>query len=384
MRVLVLLSVALSLAAADSEFVVDTDRPIPELLVDAEFESELDLAISATWDNVGLRDIARRISDNRQISILLDRRLDPSREVPFEVNNETVLDVLQQIAAKVSARCSVVSSTVYLGPPESAARLRTLIALRTGELFDKSLMVPPGRRFELDARQTLHWNDLDRPADLIRTIAKAYELEVEGLEEVAHDLWAGATLPAVSAVEALSMILIQFDLTFGWTEGAAGIRIVPVPEEVYLERTYSTRGMPPAKAAEKLAARVPDLQIEPQRDKLLVRGTLEQQEAVDRLLNPKRRTAATDEPDGPVPLSQQEFTLRVQAVRARALFRKLEESGVELEYDADELDAAGVNLDQRIDMDVTKVTADEFFQAICEPLRLKFTIDGAAVTLEPK
>lgn len=384
MRVLVLLSVVLSLASADSEFVVDADRPIPELLVDEEFESELDLAISATWDNVGLRDIARRIGENRQISILLDRRLDPSREVPFEVNNETVLDVLQQIAAKVAARCSVVSSTVYLGPPESAARLRTLIALRTGELFDKSLMVPPGRRFELDARQTLHWNDLDRPADLIRTIAKAYGLEVAGLEQVPHDLWAGATLPAVSAAEALSVILTQFDLTFAWTEGAAGIRIVPIPEEVYLERTYSTRGLPPAKAAEKLAARVPDLQIEPQRDKLLVRGTLEQQEAVDRLLNPKRQTAATDEPDGPVPLSQQEFTLRVQAVRARALFRKLEESGVELDYDADVLDAAGIDLDQRIDMDVTKVTAEEFFQAICEPLGLKFTIDGAAVTLEPK
>ncbi len=374
----------LLLPPGDAPSVGGGARPMPELLVDEEFQRELELTISATWDNVGLRAIARRMTDNRRISIILDRRLDPSSEVPIDVNNQTVRAVLEQIAARVSARPSFLTSTVYMGPDESAAKLRTLIALRTNELFDETLRIPRGRRFDLDRPQTLRWNDLDRPVDLVRTIAEAYSLEVSGLDLVPHDLWASATLPAVNAIEALSLILIQFDLTFAWSEGAGGIRIVPAPRQVYLERTYSVRRRALAETAERLRSRFPELRAETRRNRLFVRGTLEQHEAVDALLNPKRRTARGDHPAGSTALSQQEFSFRVQGRPARAIFQKLEDTGVKLEYDATALAAAGIDLDKLIDMNVKNVSADEFFQTLCDPLGLKFSIDGATVRLQPK
>jgi len=374
---------ASSMLFADAKDVV-LDRPIPELLVEAEFERALGHSISATWNNMRLRGIARRITENRRIAVLLDRRLDPSRELELEINNKTVRQVLEQVADEVSARISVSPSTVYVGPERPAEVLRTLIALRTAELFDSTVGADPGRRFELGTRQTLHWNDLDSPAQLIRTIAEAYSLEVAGVEQIPHDLWAGATLPAVSAAEALSLILIQFDLTFAWTSGGAGIRIVPVPEEVSLERDYVIRRLSPGEVTRRLEDEFPGLQTQVQRRQLIVRGTLEQHEAVERLLNPRPRTATNQRSAESQPLSQQKFTLRTKAVPAIALLRALEDKDIDLEYDAAKLAAAGIDLEQGIDLDVSNASAEEFFKTICEPLGLKFTIDGSTVTLEPE
>ena len=39
-------------------------------------------------------------------------------------------------------------------------------------------------------------------------------VEITGLEQVPHDLWAAADLPPISLVARLTLIAVQFDLTF--------------------------------------------------------------------------------------------------------------------------------------------------------------------------
>jgi hypothetical protein len=71
-------------------------------------------------------------------------------------------------------------------------------------------------------------------------------------------------------------------------------------------------------------------------------------------------------------------------IPANVILKTLQSDGIIVKYDAKLLDAAGIDLNQQITVDVKRVTADELFQAICDPLGLKFSIDDMTVTLTPK
>ena len=370
-------------AAAETEAVLD--RPVPPRIVSTKLEKTLDQAFSPSWNNVELRTILRSISRAGQIAILLDRRIDPTVILAVDFNNQTIRTGLEEIAERVSAGATVAGNTVMIGPPESMAKLRTLVKLRFDELSDKSLKLPKRRRFNLSRRRTIHWNDLDRPRDLIQQIAARYRLEIRGLEKVPHDLWAAATLPKVNCGEALSLILIQFDLTFAWTERAAGIEIVPVPQHVAIEKAYQPRGKTAKAAVRQWQQFIKGLQAEVKGERVIVRGTVEQHEAVRDLLKPSRKRKRSKAASRPIPLRQQMFT-KARFIRqpANAILKKLQSDGIIVKYDAKLLDAAGIDLNQQITVDVKRVTADELFQAICDPLGLKFSIDDMTVTLTPK
>ncbi len=375
---------ACCLLSASANPKVLLDRPAAKRNVSKQFEQAMTQRISASWQNVALRDVLRRISTDRGVAILLDRRIDPDHLLEIDLNDLSVLVCLVKIAERVSARVSVVGNVAYLGPIHSAAKLRTLVRLRSDELFGESARLPKGRQFALARGRTVHWNDLDRPADLVGQIAGQYRLDVQGLHQVPHDLWAGATLPGAGAVEALSLVLIQFDLTFAWTKQAAGIRIVPVPKEVSIQRVYTPRGMTAAAAVKRCQQEIPNLRVRPRGRQVVVDGTVEQQEAIESLLRSGRKPGGKLKTFPPTPLDRRVFTLRIQNVPARELMDRLEQSGIAFQYDAQQLKTAGIDLNQPINMDVNKATADEFFRALFEPLGVKFAIDKVTVTLTPK
>lgn len=372
-----------SLLAAEPEPEVLLDRPVPERATGRAFRQVLDRRMAATWRSVPLRRILRRIGNERKIAILLDGRIDPGQELPVDVSNQPVREALQAIAEKVSARAVVVGNTVYIGPPERAGTLRTLVRLRTDELFEEPSGSRKERALDLVRKRTVHWNDLDRPADIVQQIAERYGLQVRRLDRVPHDLWARGTLPEASAPQALSLILIQFDLTFVWTDDGGGIRIGPVPENVAVERTYASRGMSTEAALERIRAEVPGAEAEVRGDKIHVRGTVDEQEAVAALLDPTRNEKSDDR-EPPVSLERQQFTLTIRRVPVRAVMKKLAESGVRFKYDAEALKAAGIDLNQKISLQARDVTAAEFFRKLFGPLGLEFAIDGATVRLTPR
>src|SRR5262249_2683875 len=160
--------------------------------------------------------------------ILLDRRLDPTASLRADAGGEMLGDFLERLAAGSHSGAVLVGNTVYLGPATAASKLRTLVALRTQELSSKG-EIPGGRRGGLARTASFRWDELDRPAELLTRLAEHYQLKIEGLDLVPHDLWGGAVLPEAGAAEALSLVLIQFDLTFGWIEHGKGVRIERVP-----------------------------------------------------------------------------------------------------------------------------------------------------------
>jgi hypothetical protein len=118
---------------------------------------------------------------------------------------------------------------------------------------------------------------------------------------------------------------------------------------------------------------------------LVVRGTVEEQDVVSLVLAGKSATLGKTKPKTkPAELANRRFTLKIAKVPAIALIRKLQSSGIRIEYDARALAAAKVDLNRPISMDVKQATADEFFGVLCKQLSLAFTINGSTVTLRAK
>jgi hypothetical protein len=356
--------------------------PPTDFLTGSKFHLELDQATSGSWTNVELRSLLNTLASERRVAILLDRRIDPTTPRPVDIVNRSLKDGVREIAAKAGAEISIPGNVIYVGPPAAAGRLRTLIELRSTELLSKTNAVREIRRNESTRPQTFSWEDLDTPGDILRQIVERYHLTMRKPELVPHDLWAGGTLPGVTAAEALSLVLIQFDLTFAWIDEGQGIELVPVPERVVIERRPRAKGRTAADTLKLIAGRFPNLEAKLDGADVLVSGTLEDHEAVAALLNP----SSIRKPAGPTPapLRQRIFTLTFKRAPVRDVMKKLEESGVVFAYDAAALTAAGVDLNQTVDLDLNKATADEFFKALFSPLKLSVEIDNLTVKLTPK
>ncbi|MCH8828083.1 MAG: hypothetical protein IID45_00745 [Planctomycetes bacterium] len=204
------------------------DRPAPQLLVGRPFRIALTIKTTASWKNASLRYILRRLSQLTKIGIVLDRRIDPTQKPFISVKSVALIDVLKTIAKKTSAQTAIIGNVVYIGPPEAVAALRSEMKKRTAELQRLTRRMPRRRRLSLLRKRSLYWNDLDSPAMLLKNQAAKYQLKILGKRNIPHDLWAAAAIPTASCVELLSLILIQYDLTFRWGRRGASIQLVPI------------------------------------------------------------------------------------------------------------------------------------------------------------
>ncbi len=362
------------------------EEPI-QFLTHAKLRSTLQEPLSASWDNMDLRTIVGRIETAKQVAIVIDRRIDPSRIRFANASNEPLAVFVERLAAESSAHSTLVGNVVYIGPIVPSGKLLTLAAIRTKELFDKEERIPDGRRIDLTRAETIRWEDLERPADILRKIAETYELTIGGLEQIPHDLWAGATLPEAGAVEALSLVLVQFDLTFAWTDRGRGIRLEPVPEVVALERAYDApRGTSAAAALKRWKEALPDLDGRVEKGKVLITGPSETHDLIDRLRRGERIAPSAPENEGPQlkPLKFERYSLKIQQTPAIALLKKLEEPAhgkLTFSYDEAELKAAGIDLAKRVTFEVDKVPIEKLLKSALDPLGVEFEIDLEARTV---
>lgn len=364
--------------ATGQDFTLRIDRPVPDLHTGSAFEKALDRGMSMNWSNAVLRSVLERLGTEQKIAIVRDRRIDPDRKLSFSISQQPGRAALRELARAIGAQVSFVDNTVYLGPQPAVQKLRTLIELRSLELSEAQ---PPIKKFwreRLGKPQNIHWNDLDRPADIVRGIAKHYQLRVFGLQRVPHDLWVGATIPAADAATALSLILIQFDLTFAWLDDATTIEIVPLPEAVALSRTYSPRPKTADAAIRDWKREIPGLNARADGNAVVVVGTLEQHEAVAAQKHPRRSTPSAD----PAPLERQRITLRIMGIPANKLMADLEKRfQLKFTYDAQAFKKAGIDLGQKIDIDVQAVTIDEYLEAIFSQLGVEMKREGVRVVI---
>ncbi len=351
-------------------------------LTDTNFRQELDRPFSGSWSSIEFRQLLKEVAADRRVSVILDRRLDPSVEAPIDVNNVSLSTGLTGIARQVNGDVTILENIVFLGPKSATKRLRTLVELRELDLQSKEFLVPKPRRSELLQRKTFESKDLDSPRETLEKFADQIPLNISNAQLIPYDLWAGMALPDVTIVEALSVVLIQFDLTFRWIDKGTAIELIPIPDVVVLERKHHPK-QKPFDVINEVRERFPQLEAEVWKTEISVKGSLEDHEAVAAFLRGDRVNSPIKiEP--PQPLQKQLFTLKAERVPLIALLKKLEESAINFDYDSDELKKAGVDLEQKVQIDVKKASAKEFFKLLFDPVGLEFQIDHLTVKLKPK
>lgn len=365
-----------SLIAASSE----AAEPPIKFLSGAKFKDSLDQTMGLSWTDQVLRPGLQKLSAAREVAIVLDRRIDPNTKLSLTTQRAAFRDLLVGVSEQAKTGLSVVGNTIYLGPPTTTARLRTM-----NELLSNQLVSPDGATkksaFGLLQRRSLNWDDLDRPADLVVRAAELFSLKIENLEAVPHDLWAAGSIPSSTATEMLSLLLCQFDLSFEWVGNASGIRLVPMPESPTIERSYDAKTT--AKAAEyarSWPAEFPDLSATAKGSRVLVSGTVEQHDDIDGLLHPAR--AAIRKPKAASIVSYS-FELRSAPLQA-CLDAMEKQSDLRFEYDANALREAGIKLDQLITMKVDKASAAELLESLFDKTGIAFELDGTTAKLKPK
>jgi hypothetical protein len=360
-------------------------EPLPvRYRTQTRFAAALERPIAGNWKGVSLRSILRRLSREREIAILLDRRVDPDQLIDIDTGERSFRSAIAEIAESAHASASRAGNCLVVASAAAAGRLRTVIALREGELVaHRSEYSARSARLRSE-RATIRWDDLERPADILRTIGRQFGLTISGIEMIPHDLWAGATAPEATAAEALSLVLNQFDLTFEWTDRGAGVQLVALPPTVAIERTYSLRGKSAGEVLHTLRFKVEGLDVEIRGEVLVVKASVEQQESVASLLGLAKSPGRTPTKRAATTLEKQSFTLQAHGVSLRDLLSELQKQGLTIEYDADRLDKAGIDLSQKVSVDLPQLPARRFFSRLLDPYGLTFHFAGTSVVIEPK
>jgi hypothetical protein len=187
----------------------------------------------------------------------------------------------------------------------------------------------------------------------------------------------------VNVIEAMSVLLIQYDRTFQWNAEFDAVTIVPMPERVWIERRHEV----PAERRDTLVNDVDgilkSIDHTLERDRLLVRASIEDQEKVATMLG-QRPGKSTPTKVSAVPLSRRQFTLTAEKVRIGDAFQALKEQGITVRYDEEAFQRAGIDFEKRVDLKLNKASAGLFLSLLCEPLGVEYAVEGTTVTLRLK
>jgi hypothetical protein len=348
-----------------------------------EFELVMERPLALRADDIPLRPLLFDLARTHRITVLIDRRVDPNQPVSWKVAAEPFLEAVTERVAPFDCTVRVIGGTLVIGPDSSLGKLRTLIGLRREELQHSRW--PATKRRDLFATKTIEWEDATEPRELLTLIAKRWDVTIQGLDEIPYDLMAGGRLTGVNGVEALSVVLNQFDRTFAWTDKAGEIRIAAIPDHVEMERRFRLKPATAADTMKQVAELVPKPDTTLTGQELVVRGTAETLDDVADIVNPRKQSPSTKGviPRN-VPLSKRSYTLTARQVPVREALKKVEESGITVDYDPVELREAGIDLNHRISLELKKASFAELMQAICEPVGLKYEVEGLGVTITPK
>ena len=85
-------------------------------------------------------------------------------------------------------------------------------------------------------------------------------------------------------------------------------------------------------------------------------------------------------------LNRERYTLKMKNTPASALLKELgtpARGQLKFEFDADEFQAAGIDLDKLVSLEVKEATIEELLRATFDPLHVKFEIVDRTVKLKP-
>ena len=215
-------------------------------------QERLSSPVDITWAENPLRHAVGGLARSQRVAVLIDRRVDPEQKLDIALEEVSLREAFEKIARSRGLGVSLLGPVLFVGPPKAAAQLRTVAALRD----EDARRLPAAAAKKFAARKSMTWDDLATPRGLLAQLAAENGVKIAGLELVPHDLWAAADLPPLSWTDRLTLVAIQFDLTFAISADGTAVRLAALPERVAVVRNYPG-GDDPEATARKFAALAP-------------------------------------------------------------------------------------------------------------------------------
>ncbi len=347
-------------------------RPPVIWKLNQDFTTTLQSPGSGTWKKISLKTILADLSRVHRIFLLLDRRIDPDQQLDYTAPNGSLEVTLRGIAAHLKLGLAIGNGWVYFGPPEAAAKLRTLIMLREAEA---TAQLPKTLQAAWSRRGSLTWKQPLTPRELAETQLGSLS-KFSNPEAIVNDLWEPRAWPSLPLSERLALILIQFDLTWQWDDDGQKLKLVPLPAEVAITRQYPTAD--PAQFAAKLKQLGVTAKVEVIGQSIKLTGLAEDQQLAADLAAGKQARKVTVSNDS------KRYTLAVNLPVGKLLTALAAKLELTVEFDDAAIQKAGISLDHEIKLDVREVTRDALLTKIVEPVGLAYEIQGKTLRIKPK
>jgi hypothetical protein len=331
--------------------------------------------VSITWSNIPVRRALESLSKAQNVAVMLDRRVDPDQKIELAIDDIPLNETLQRIASRLQIQVALLGPVAYFGPASTVQSLRTIAALRSDDVSG----LPPGVRSIWKQTKPWKWEKLSAPRALVSALASENSLKITDLDKIPADLWAAADLPPLSLSDRLTVVLAQFDLTFQVDQDGTTVRLVPSPANPMIERTYAVPATAQSVVEQMRQNKMlAGAQFNVVKNKLLVRGRMEDQDIVRELLDGQtaHRTSVVE--------GRKVYTLHVELPVEKLLTALGQQMGIEIQLDRPAIKAAGISLDTKVQVDVKEVSADELFKAVLDPAGLTFARHGNGVDIKPK
>ncbi len=307
----------------------------PAWLTGAAFRTQLAQPVGVSWAGVGLRKGLATLSRTQRVAILIDRRLDPERNLEESQSDVPLGQLLEAVARSQQAGIAVLDSVVYLGPPATAARFPAVLAMQRNQLR----RLPQGVQQIYSRSRRWGWDDLATPRDLLLELGREGGIDVQGLDRIPHDLWAAADLPALPLLDRLALVAVQFDLVCRLSADGKAVRLTSLGDEP----------VAPVKAPATASNQTPAPEPAPKG-----KGT-------------------------------KVYTLFVKNVSLARLLEEFKRKlAVEIRCDEAGIREAGLSLDVLVTVDVKNATLDQLLGAALGPAGLTFRRQGMVVEVGPR
>lgn len=329
--------------------------------------------VSVKWAGTPLRQALDRLSEAQHLAIVLDRRVNPDRDMELTLSSEPLEDCLGRIARSAGLGYSQLGTVAYLGPPETARKLRTLSAAR---LDDVRKLGSAGARRYLQLRDS-HWPILAEPRQLAQDLADEADIKITGLERIPHDLWPAANLPPLTWLDRMTLLLAQFDLTFRLEDAGRRLELIPVPKDVLVTRSYAA-GRDASAVAKRWAKAVPDARVSLDGNKIKVEALVEDHEVIERRL----RGTSLDRPTVTAGPEVYSVTIKEQPLKG-VVYSLAQQLNLDIKWDPATIEAAGISIDAPISVSVKDASLDTLLSAVFANTGLKYKRDDRQVEIFP-
>ena len=339
-------------------------------------EEELARPGSCLWQDTPVKTALASFSGARKVAVIIDRRIDPGQLVNVELRNATGGEVLARVAEERDLGLCFFGPVAYFGPRSTTDRIRTVGELRREDL--RGLPAAVARKFLASKRAA--WADLATPRDLLLELSRENRFEISGLDRIPHDLWAAADLPVLSVSDRLTLILTQFDLTFGVADDGSLVTLVPMPERPVMVRDYPG-GRRPGELAGNWAQLVPESRFKVRDGRVYVQGRLEDHEQIEASLRPPERKPRDLAPSN---LDQMRLTITAPNQPLEHVLKQFAaQLKLELKLDRAAFETAGLSPDQLVSFSVEDATFGQLMDAIVGPAGCTWRREGNVLEVRP-